>query len=67
MYIASSKQCSKLRSSLSSEKAKLGITVSNYNSLSNMVDEAMPTSADEVMNGEFPWSLLAGTYICMSY
>ena len=42
--VASSKQRSKLSSSLSSEKTKLGVTVANYNSLSSMVDEVMPTS-----------------------
>lgn len=62
-YIASSKQRSKLRSSLSSEKTKLEVTVANYNSLSSMVDEVMPTSVDEVINGKFPWSLLGGTYV----
>lgn len=62
--VASSKQRSKLRSSLSSEKTKLGVTVVKYNSLSSIVEEVTPTSVDEVINGKFPWSLLAGTYVC---
>ena len=49
---------------MSSEKTKLGVAVANYNSLSSVVDGFIPTSVDEVINGRFPWSLLAGKYVC---
>jgi len=65
-YVASSKQRPKLQYSLPSEKTKLGVSVANYNSLADMVDGFPTTSVDEVINGEFPWSLLAGKYLCVA-
>ena len=37
--------------------------MANYNSLSTMVDGFIPTSVEEVIIGQFPWSLLAGMYV----
>jgi len=63
MYIlASSKQRSSFRRSISMEKTKLGVCITKYNSLVEMVEGFEKTSVDDMMNGDFPWSLLTGMF-----
>jgi len=59
---ASSKQRSTLRKAISSEKSKLGDCVENYNELcaANLDGANITTSAEEIINGDFPWSSLTG-------
>ena len=52
--IASSKQRSSFRRSISAEKAKLGICVTNYNRLVEMVEGFEKTSVGDVIDGDFP-------------
>ncbi|XP_065895222.1 uncharacterized protein [Dysidea avara] len=51
---SSSKQRSSFRRSISAEKAKLGICVTNYNRLVEMVEGFEKTSVGDVIDGDFP-------------
>jgi len=62
IYTASSKQRSNLRRAVSSDKAKLEISVKQYNELSAECESSqyIHTTSDAIINGDFPWSSLTG-------
>jgi len=65
-YVASSKQQSTLRHNISTEKFKLEVCVTKYDSLVSMMDGYEETCIADIMDGDFPWSQLTGTHIMFS-
>ena len=65
IYSASSKQRSSLRRAISSDKAKLDVVVKQYNELSTEYNSSLfiCTTTDTIIDGDFPWSRLTGTYM----
>lgn len=62
--IASSKQRSSLRRSLTSEKKKLKACVERYNQLQIIVSPTEePLNDEEVLLGRFPWSALTSKFM----
>ena len=61
-FIASSKQRAHLRHSVATEKKRLEACVDKYNRLCGavVVDEYHTTSVENILDGNFPWSLLTG-------
>lgn len=58
--IATSKQRSKFRRTVSSEKAKLEKCIQEYNDLLVNCEGFSTASVEAVIDGNFPWSLLTG-------
>lgn len=61
--VASSKQRSSLRRTITDERKKLAQLCHKYNSVITKLQLTRPTATEEeVSNGEFPWSQLSSEY-----
>ena len=61
-YTASSKQRAHMRHSLVADKKRLESCVDKYNELCSAIEEEYhATTVENILDGDFPWSLLTGT------
>ena len=64
-HLATSKQRTSLRRAVASDKKKMAEYILQYNAVLTDLDMMEnPLSSEEVMEGKFPWSAIAGTCIC---